>query len=241
MLVTIGSVPWMREDMIGRLGEFASLYEERPFATNKFGMGSHHMFLAWFVLQYLQPQAIVESGVLYGQGSWFFERACPEAELYCIEPAPERIGYRPAGATYYEQDFSALNWDHLPKDNTVLFFDDHQNAYGRVQQIKRFGFTHAIFEDNYPYIQRAGCYSLKAAFEADPPGHGEYLRQNLEVYHELPPVFKTEQTRWGDVWADEDYPTPKPLLAAVEEEYQQLFWDDAKGYTWMCYAKIVKK
>jgi hypothetical protein len=42
-------------------------------------------------------------------------------------------------------------------------FDDHQNAYRRLQQCHWFGFKHIIFEDNYPVTQ-GDCYSLKKAF-----------------------------------------------------------------------------
>ena len=55
-----------------------------------------------------------------------------------------------------------LDWNHLPKGDTVLFFDDHQNAYERVKTANRFGFKHLIFEDNYPPL-KGDCYSLKKA------------------------------------------------------------------------------
>lgn len=233
----IGSVPWSREDMIEALEEFALLNQQRPIEENIYGMRAPHTFLAWFVLQWMRPAAIVESGVAFGQGTWFFEKACPDADLYCIEPylGLEKICYKSARATYFEQDFSTLDWSHLPKTETVLFFDDHQDAFERVQQAKQRGFTHLLIEDNYP-VGQGDCYSLKQAFERE--DHAEYLRSTLEVYQELPPVFKAEQTRWGDAWGDEHYPTPAPLLTIVEEEYQQIFWDEVEHYTWMCYARL---
>lgn len=66
----------------------------------------------------------------------------------------------------------------------------------------------------------------------------KYLRQNIEVYYEFPPVFKTEQTRWNDDWDDVHYPTPEPLLSSVEKKYRQIFLDEAIYYTWMCYVKF---
>ena len=66
----------------------------------------------------------------------------------------------------------------------------------------------------------------------------KYLRQNLEVYYEFPPIFKDERTRWNDAWDNENYPTPEPLLDIVEKEYQQIYKNDAVHYTWMCYAKL---
>jgi len=271
--VTIGQVPWTREDMISKLEEFSSLYGNRPIKDNKGGMLSPHMFSVWFALQSLNPKAIVESGVWLGQGTWFFEKACPDAKLYCIDLNLDRIQYKSARAEYFDRDFSAIDWSQLSKDETLLFFDDHQNAFERVKTVKSFGFKHIIFEDNYPPL-RGDCYSLKkvfmhSGFKFNPPcpksikarlkqrarallgmtdsGYREippneidakYLRENLEVYYEFPPIFKTEYTRWGDLWDDENYPTPEPLLNSVEKEYQKKYMDEAVFYTWMCYIKL---
>ena len=242
----IGQVQWSREDMTGKLEEFSWLYHERPIKDNTGGMLSAHMFLIWFALQALKPRVIVESGIWLGQGTWFFERACPNAQLYCIDRNLDRIQYRSNRAKYFKRDFSTIDWSHLPKGETVLFFDDHQNALERVKTAKRFGFKHLIFEDNYPPLQ-GDCYSLKKAFMHSGFKHGipanevdaKYLKQSLEVYYEFPPIFKAERTRWGDLWDDENYPTPEPLLNSVEREYQQLYVDEAVYYTWMCYVKLI--
>ena len=272
-VVTLGEVPWSRGDMIRKLAEFASLYEHRPIKNNAGGMLSPHMFLAWFALQALKPKAIIESGVFLGQGTWFFERACPDAQLYCVDLNLARIQYRSNRAEYFDRDFSAIDWNRLPNDETLLFFDDHQDAYERVKTAKWFGFKHLIFEDNFPRSQ-GDCYSLKKAFmysgfkfsplpywslraklkwkvakhfgiladkyvgvspnELD----AQYLRQNLAVYHEFPPIFRAERTMWGDLWDDLNYPTPDALLSSVEEEYQRRFMDEAMSYGWMCYARL---
>ena len=65
-----------------------------------------------------------------------------------------------------------------------------------------------------------------------------YLRQNLEIYHEFPPIFRTTQTRWDDTWDNDKYPTPEPLLNSVDNIYQQIYLDEATSYTWMCYVKL---
>jgi len=161
--VVIGQVPWSRDDMRGKLEEFSSLYDDRPIKDNTGGMLSPHMFSIWFALRTLQPKAVIESGVWLGQGTWLFERACPDAQLYCIEPNLDRIQYRSTRAAYFKQDFSTIDWGSLPKDETLVFFDDHQNAYERLKTVKWFGFTRVIFEDNYPAAQ-GNCYSLKQVF-----------------------------------------------------------------------------
>lgn len=274
-VVTIGSIPWTRSEMRKKLQEFTTLFDKRPIADNTGGMKSPHLFLTWFVLKKLNPKAIIESGVYLGQGTWFLENACPDAELHCIEPNPDRIQYKSNRAIYYVRDFSTIDWSNLPKEGTVLFFDDHQNAYKRVKDARWFGFKHILFEDNYA-PSRADCYSLKMVFmnsgfnpmtskpvkslvkdkiaeilrkrfrihipnfEHILPNNMDekYLRQNLEIYYELPPVFKAEKTRWGDIWDNKCFPTPEPLLTSVEKEYQQIFLDEAINYTWMCYVKL---
>lgn len=264
----IGDPPWTREEMKARLGEFSELYQRRPLPGNSGGMSSPHLFMTWFALRRLNPEAIVESGVSLGQGTWFFEQACPDARLVCIEPDLARIQYRSKRAEYFDQDFSRLDLGHLPKRRTALFFDDHQNAYERAKTAKWFGFEHLIFEDNYPAGQ-GDCYSLKRVFAHAglgpppapkglrtklrqaicgasappvriPPNRADAARlmENLSVYYEFPPVFKTSLTRWGDPWDDEKYPTPLPLLERVEAPFQQVYLDEARDYTWMCYARL---
>lgn len=274
-VITIGRSPWTREDMTARLAEFSSLYEDRPIRDNAGGMLSSHMFFMWFALKVLMPKAVVESGVWLGQGTWFIENACPRAQLYCIDPVPDRIRYRSARAVYHNRDFATLDWTRLPKEETVLFFDDHQNAYERVKTAKWFGFRHLLFEDNYPPAQ-GDCYSLKKAFAhagfhpnrrisqswmsrlawrvesalkmtrtesgAISPNEvdAKYLRENLDIYYEFPPIFRTSQTRWGDRWDDQKYPTAQPLMDVVASQHLQRFMDEATNYTWMCYVKLAE-
>jgi len=159
----LGQLPWTNVELIDALDEFAQLYAQRPVIDNSGGMKSPHLFCAWFVMKKLQPKVIIESGVWWGQGTWFFEKACPQAEIHCIDPNLAQIRYRSPNATYYCRDFSDIDWRGIPADETVLFFDDHQNAYTRLQIARWLGFRHLIFEDNYP-ASRGDCYSLKKAF-----------------------------------------------------------------------------
>lgn len=167
----IGAPPWNREDIKRSIPEFIEVYEGRPIKDNHYGMGIIHMFATWFIVNQLRPKCIVESGVLKGQGTWLLEQSAPGAQLICIEPVQERIEYRAENAKYLVEDFSQHNWDELDRENTLLFFDDHQNAFERLKLIDKLGFRNVIFEDNYS-IRHGDCYSLKQVLMGggfDPP------------------------------------------------------------------------
>jgi hypothetical protein len=66
---------------------------------------------------------------------------------------------------YYTTDFSKIDWGQLPSDDTVVFFDDHQDAPPRLHQARKWGFRHLLFEDNYP-IGAGDCVSLKKVLES---------------------------------------------------------------------------
>jgi hypothetical protein len=151
---------WPKEEILNAVKPFLEMYERRPIKENKGGMAAPHSFATWFMTQKINPTHIVESGVWHGHSTWVLEQAAPKAEFHCIDPLADYIVYRPVGARYYKEDFSRLSWHHLPRESTLLFFDDHQNAYERLQTCRRLGFKHVIFEDNYPPIA-GDCYSLK--------------------------------------------------------------------------------
>jgi hypothetical protein len=234
--VELGISPFVKEELLDSIDEFAELYKNRPIKDNSGGMCAPHMFGAWFMAKKLQPTAIIESGVWYGQGTWFFEQACPDTEIICIEPSLDRIKYKSKKASYTTHDFSMIKWaDHIDCPKTLCFFDDHQNAVSRLVVAAPQGFEHLMFEDNYP-ITQGDCVSLKTVLEED----GEdaaIARRYLVNYNEIPPVAKSKITRWGDPWTDELYPTHLPILCEYEEKYSDYF-DDADTYTWLCYTKI---
>ncbi len=245
-------------------------------------MKAPHMFAVWFMGRKLSPDFIVESGIWKGQSTWLLEKACPRARLVSIDQNLSYREYISENSVYSNRDFSEQDWSDVT-DRSLVFIDDHQNAYKRLQQCKWFGFKHVIFEDNYPVVQ-GDCYSLKKAFAnagfepvqskkpllhdgvaskvlrrcaqlidlgpisltpqyetARIPANNidsRMLRKHLEVYYEFPPVFKTDKTRWGDEWNEETYPTPRPLLERPTKPSHELFRDEARYYTWICYAKL---
>ena len=269
----IGNLPWTREEMIGALSEFTTIYATRPIKHNVGGMLAPHMFSTWFAMRKLQPKVIIESGVWHGQGTWLLERACPMATIHSIDLNLSLIKYKSERAIYHNQDFATIDWSELPLKDTVIFFDDHQNAYERLKAVAWLGFKKIFFEDNYP-PGRGDCYSLKMALSdagfapekrtVQPVSKKSFwrkttaikndgsgkpvilpnkadsaaLRRNLSVYYEMPPVIRTPFTRWGDPWDDVRYPTGEPLLHEVTSPELQIYLDEAKSYTWICYVEL---
>lgn len=271
----IGEPPWTNGEILSGVDEFTELYGHRPIEDNHGGMRAPQMFALWFMARRLSPDVIVESGVWKGQSTWLLEKACPQAELIAIDLNLENREYKSGKAVYSDRDFSEQDWSDVTA-RSLVFFDDHQDAYRRLQQCKWFGFRHVIFEDNYPATQ-GDCYSLKKAFSAaglDPGQIGgrptlprrvtrqiglallflspqyetsrvepngvdsRMLRKNPDIYYEFPPLFKPEETRWGDEWDERTYPTPDPLLDRPQKPSHRMFLDEAMWYTWICYARL---
>jgi hypothetical protein len=161
-LTRIGNPPWSENDIVARIDEFASIYTDRPIKDNQGGMRAPHMFAVWFMARKLSPDLIVESGIWKGQSTWLLEKACPDAKLISIDLNLDKREYISDSADYSDKDFSEHDWSQVT-EQSLAFFDDHQNAYKRLQQCRWFGFKHIIFEDNYP-IAQGDCYSLKKAF-----------------------------------------------------------------------------
>ncbi len=264
----IGNVPWDTARIKESIPEFLDLYSRRPLKDNEGGMLSPHMFAAWFMLKNLNPENVIESGVWKGQGTWLIENTLPGSRIFSIDINLGMRKYISPQARYFSRDFSSIDWDFIKdKNNTVLFFDDHQNAFERLRQAGEMGFKKFIFEDNYPEGQ-GDCYSLKKAFQHsgfDPGQQGSHsiksifknlltprrkhiiapnssdaahLENVLEVYYEFPPVFRSKNTRWGDEWNEGNYPTPEALYREAENASLQLFQQEAAYYTWICFAKL---
>lgn len=159
-ILEIGKVSWTNKKISEKFSEFMGVYDKRVVKNNKGGMKITHSFYAWFLAQMLQPKIIIESGVWKGHGTWLFEKACPNARLICLDPCLDKLEYISKKATYSTNDFSYLDIDRNLADQTLCFFDDHQDALKRMMEMRWKGLRKAIFEDNYP-INRGDCYSLK--------------------------------------------------------------------------------
>src|SRR5262249_40062710 len=142
------------------VAEFSALYAKRPIPQNIGGMRFNHSFATWFILKTLNPKTVIESGVWQGHSTWLIEQACPGAKLYCLDPNFSQLVYRSPSATYIGTDFADCDWQDVDRVSALCFFDDHQNAYARLKDLRWAGFTRAIFEDNFP-CGEGDCYTLR--------------------------------------------------------------------------------
>lgn len=243
---------WKSEEITELINEFSELYATRPIKDNSGGMKSPHMFPAWFVVKKLKPKVLIESGVWKGQGTWFFEKASPETKIISIDPVESHRVFTSPNVHYQTQDFLESDWSELPKDDTLVFFDDHQNCMPRIKRCHELGFKRIIVEDNYA-VSQGDCYTPKKIlsdkdYVVDSAGlrtnHKKnkedlaFFNENVLTYQEMPPIFSSPLTRWGDDWHQEDYNTPEPLLTQDDAiQYFELFTEKL-DYTWICYMEL---
>lgn len=242
-LTSIGKVDWNNSDLVNYLPQFYELYEQRPIEDNNGGMMSSHLFPMYFLLKKLNPKVIIESGVYKGQGTWFFNKILPQAKIFSIDINPHVRQLDINGVEYFDKDVFEYDWKKIIHEydssidlanDCLLFFDDHQNAIMRLKHFLNIGFKNFVFEDNYPLDVCPDCYSLKKAFYDNEDS--KWLKSNLDIYYEFPPIFSFEKTRWGEL--AEKYPTQPPLLNLIENEYQKIFYDERLTYTYICYSKF---
>lgn len=238
---SIGDCPFDLNDMVNHLEEFHEVYQRRPIKDNNGGQLAAQLFYSWYTAKKMQPKWIIESGTYKGQGTWAFEQACPNAKIICLDPFPKEV-YKSPNAQYIREDFKNINWKQMPKNDCLVFFDDHQNALERIIQCKKQGFKYLMFEDNYPTGQ-GDCVSLKKALDKDAEYEiipnilaSDWLKTVVDVYYEMPPIFDLPKNRWDLPWGI--YGSNEPLLKNVSEHYHQTYYDDMIQYTWINYLEL---
>ena len=65
---------------------------------------------------------------------------------------------------------------------------------------------------------------------------GAYASHVIETYFEFPPILKADINRWGLAW--DTYATSPPLLENATEEYQKIYLEELKNYTWINYVTL---
>ena len=150
---------WSKAEFLSKLKLFKKIYKLRPIKKNIHGINFPHMFALYFILKKIKPKLIIESGVFRGQSSWLIEKTCPDSKIISIDVDLNNRKYISKKIKYSNIDFKFQNFTKIP-ENTLVFFDDHQNHYERLKQSKWFGIKHIVFEDNYPPF-RGDFYTLR--------------------------------------------------------------------------------
>ena len=143
------------------LEEFVDVFNRSPIKDNSGGMQFNHSYFTFFAFRETKPKLSIESGVWKGHSTYIIETASPDSEIISLEPYPNNIVYKSKNAKYFDTDFNDINWrSYEGIENSLCFFDDHQNSLERLKEMKWWGFKKAIFEDNFP-IGEGDSYSIK--------------------------------------------------------------------------------
>ena len=253
-------IKYTGEEIREELDKFYKIYQDRPIKDNEGGMKSPHLFNTWFLIKKINPKLIIESGVWKGLGTWILEKAAPNAKILSFDVTYQHLEYASDHVKYFQQDITTIDWDkflseeypNIKKEEILIFLDDHQNFLNRIEFVKSIDLTHVLYEDNYP-ISQGDTYSPKKIlsmrdYVMDNAGDRtsykfsffdyERLTQAIDTYQEMPPIIKTKDTRWGDPWSDEHYPTKSPYLTSSEATKYPLYLQEANSYTWICYMGV---
>ncbi|HVB06164.1 MAG TPA: hypothetical protein VNF07_07990 [Acidimicrobiales bacterium] len=183
-----------REALLEGAIEFARVMERRPFQNEAGLRGVSAFALYWFVKQ-LQPDVVFEVGVWRGFSTWLIEQAAPAAEVWSFDPIfffggePQPV-YRSPRARYFREDFSCADiaGDVAAATTPLAFFDDHHRQLARLEQCRRVGIEHVIFDDNPPHPY--GHRTLEDE-RADAVGR-EALAEMAERYEVFPALWAVD-------------------------------------------------
>lgn len=156
----IGSPPWTRLDLMAELTSFRAVFDARPGFENDGGSSFMHYFALWCIVRSIKPRVIIESGIHAGVGSWFLRQAAGRnVRMIFISPeAPGVYKDKELTSEYYVdsrfRDFSKIDWNMVMpslriRSKSLVFFDDHQAGVRRLQEARKLGFKHVVFDDNY--------------------------------------------------------------------------------------------
>jgi hypothetical protein len=241
--------------------EFVEIYKDKPIKDNTGGMKSPQMFGLFCILKKMNPKLIIESGVWYGQGTWFMRKVCPKAKIISFDINLGNQKYKDKEAEYHENDITSFDWDGLFRDNpefnsenSLLFLDDHIDFSTRLSFVYHNSpFKYLVYEDNYPPSQ-GDCVSPKKILECTtcvidraggrttfkiPSEIKESFTSKVKIYEEMPPICKPTNTRWGDEWEESKYPTPDPVFNKYDE-MEDWVKEESQDYTWICFMELNK-
>ena len=174
---------------------------------------------------------------------WLINKLLPETKIVCIEPFLQQVVYRGENSKYITTDFLNLTNEFISKNKakeTLVIFDDHQDAYKRIMHAEKLGFKNFYFDDNYPEFCGKRHLSLAAVlndkydpgFEI-PYGAKENLKNIIETYTILPPVLPYTDA----VTMENSYIEETPIFEVTDNSLQ-VFANDMHNYRWHTYVTL---
>lgn len=274
----VGLPPWYHLDAAAELKVFAETFANRPGdRINKHGASFFHYFALWCTVKALNPKVIVESGINKGIGSWFLRQAAGhDVDMIFISPGdPSEYRDESERSTYFTEaefkDFSQLQWDDIlpdpqTREETFIFFDDHQSGVRRVHEARELGFKHVMIDDNYlpgvgdnfspKMVCRPSLYNMLGVEMKYLDNFGKVKQEMtavdfiemqtkfdkaVEVYAEFPPVW-AGPTRFNMKHEIYDKATLGALFHRGEVEFLGLELDEeAKRYTHIAYIRLASR
>ena len=148
---SIGTPPW--KTPLEGLDDFLKIYARRPGGNNNGGGSLFHYYALWNIIKSVRPSHIVESGAHRGVGTWFLRQSAGlDIPIIVITPHTPDIYVDKNGRYFTDRkfkDFNKINWHFVNINTTLLFMDDHQSGFRRMQEAYVRGFRHMVFDDNY--------------------------------------------------------------------------------------------
>ena len=214
-------------------------------AGNTGGMGAPDLFTLYVALKTLRPKVVVESGVFNGISTRLIRRVLPEATIICLDPrAIDAFGYVDANerTTYHIArdfvDFEKLDLSAYNRDEVLVFFDDHQDAYDRVLQSAAKGITDVFFNDNYP-LDSGGHYTLDHLLRGDTRHRNLSEAERSEVidllivYRVFPNIYPGDIKTMDGVFGCESF-----FKEGETDDELAIFKEDRNRYRWNTYVKL---
>lgn len=218
-----------RNDVIAAARALAATWPARPFDNHNGITGPSAVALAYF-LRRLAPTTVFEVGVWRGFSTWLIEQAVPQAKLFCLDPIftvwplldPAKFGttYKSPRADYHADDFSCIGLQVTPdrRDRLVVLFDDHQNKVIRLDQARRAGVKHLLFDDDVPYAADHETFAQMHLGKRLPPWFSQVVRR----YERFPPLWEAVE-RDGMRHSALELPD-LPELAPLKAERDKWSW-----------------
>ncbi len=222
---------------------FLEIYEKRPIKENSGGTLSVNLFHLYYIVKKLKPSRVIESGVFKGQTTWLINELLPDTKIVGIEPFLHQVTYEGKNTKYITTDFLNITNDFIPRDvakDTLIIFDDHQDAYQRIMHAHKLGFKKFYFDDNYPEFRGMRHLSLAAVLDNKfdegfhiPNDAKENLESIIKTYNILPPVLPYEEP----VTMEKSYIKETPIFDKPSNQLQ-VFEQDMHNYRWHTFVTL---